>query len=81
MVAVRLDLERMGVLDLDDPDSGIMSRIFKRIDSILGSIASVFPLGDLLKEYKEHVEISLEALEDAKPVQGGLYSIVPAPNK
>jgi len=49
-----------------DLKSGWLGRIFKRIDSLLKSLAAAIHLGELLKEYKEQVEISLQNLEAAK---------------
>jgi len=38
---------------------GVVARLLKIINSILGSLASVFPFLEAVKEYKEHVEAAI----------------------
>jgi hypothetical protein len=47
---------------LEDLTTNAVGRIVKRIDSLLGSLSTVIPGAELMKEYKEHVEISIEHL-------------------
>src|SRR5450631_2221291 len=48
----------------DDLLSGNFSRILRRLDSILKSFASFIPYAECLAEFKEHVELSVENLQD-----------------
>ena len=45
-----------------DVGTGIVGRIIRRLDSIMGSLASVLPVLEIAREYKEQVEISIEDL-------------------
>jgi hypothetical protein len=38
---------------------GVVSRLLKIINSILGSLAKVFPFLEAVKEYKEHIEAAI----------------------
>ena len=38
---------------------GVVGRLLKIINSILGSLSSVFPFLEAVKEYKEHVESAI----------------------
>ena|SRR5258708_7855180 len=45
-----------------DIKSRIVGRIFKRINSFLGSLSRAIPVLEIVKEYKEQVEASIEDL-------------------
>ena len=38
---------------------GVVSRLLKIVNSILGSLSQVFPFLEAVKEYKEHVEAAI----------------------
>jgi len=48
-----------------DINGGAVLRVLKRLNSMLGSFAKVFDRLEIVKEYKEHVEITIESLKDA----------------
>jgi hypothetical protein len=50
---------------LDDINANAVGRIVKRIDSLLGSLSTVIRWAEIMKQYKEHVEISMEDLSSA----------------
>lgn len=51
-------------LFLEDIQSASIGRILKRCDLILDSLKTAFPLLEAVKEYKEHVEASIENQND-----------------
>jgi hypothetical protein len=48
---------------------GRIKRVIQRINSILGSLSSVFPLADVIKEFKDQTEASMGDLEDTEGPQ------------
>jgi hypothetical protein len=46
----------------EDLHSGFFQRIFRRLDSILKSLAAAVGLAEVLAEYKEHVEMTIDDL-------------------
>jgi hypothetical protein len=44
--------------------TGKFSNILRRLDSILKSLASAIDLAECLAEYKEHVELTIDKLQD-----------------
>lgn len=70
------ELERVGLigsqlrmkwtlLDLD-LNAGLLGRVLKRLNSILSSLAKAIFVVEVLKEFKDHVEISITDLDAAK---------------
>jgi len=62
--------ESLGELSITNPQprsSGPVEKIkdlvFGAINSILGSLSMAFPVLEAVKEYKEHVELSVKAVE------------------
>jgi hypothetical protein len=53
------------LLDLD-LIGGFLGRVLKRLNSLLGSLAKAIFAVELLKEYKDHIEISIEDLDAKK---------------
>jgi hypothetical protein len=49
-----------------DVKRGRVKRIIKRINSILGSLSSVFPVADVIKEFKDQTEASMGDLDDSE---------------
>ena|ERR1700687_4967753 len=46
---------------------GVVARVLKIINSILGSLTSVFPFLEAVKEYKEHVEAAIAVQNRWRP--------------
>ena len=53
---------KWNLLDLD-VIAGFLGRVLKRLNSILGSLAKAIFAVEVLKEFKDHVEISIKDLE------------------
>jgi hypothetical protein len=67
-LAFKYDLLKDEVQD----GKGRLKEFLKRADSILGSLGTVLPVLEPVKEYKEHVECSIENLDNIKRV-GGMW--------
>ena len=77
--AQRSALERAGLtssslrmkwtLLLSDVIRGRIKRIIARINSILGSLSSVFPAAETIKEFKDQTEASIGDLQDEEGPQ------------
>ena len=50
----------------EDLLAGKFKLILRRLDSLLKSLASVIHLAEILEEYKQHVEMTMIGLENAK---------------
>lgn len=48
-----------------DIQEGAIKRILMRLNSMLGSLAKVFPALHAVKEFKDHVEATIEGLNDS----------------
>lgn len=51
-----------------DIREGVVKRILKRLNSMFSSLAKVFPSLHAVKEFKEHVEATVEGLKDAPEI-------------
>ena len=47
-----------------DISEGVVRRVLKRLNSMLSSLAKVFPALHAVKEFKDHVEATIEGLKD-----------------
>ncbi len=47
-----------------DIREGAVKRVLKRLNSMLGSLSKVFPTLHAVKEFKEHLEVTLEGLRE-----------------
>ncbi len=47
-----------------DIQEGAVKRILKRLNSMLGSLSKVFPKLHAVKEYKDHLEVTVEGLRE-----------------
>ena len=47
-----------------DIEEGTVRRVMKRLNSMLGSLAKVFPVLDTVKEFKEHIEATMDSLQN-----------------
>ena len=56
---------KKSLLDLD-LKSGFLARVLKRLNSLLGSLAKAIFVVDVIKEYKDHVEISINDLDQQR---------------
>jgi hypothetical protein len=45
-------------------EEGAVKRVLKRLNSMLGSLSKVFPSLQAVKEFKDHVEVTVEALRE-----------------
>lgn len=50
----------------EDGKRGLVKRIIARINSILGSLSSVIPAADVIKQFKDQTEASMGDLRDRK---------------
>ncbi|PYV22153.1 MAG: hypothetical protein DMG27_18820 [Acidobacteria bacterium] len=48
-----------------DIQEGAVKRVLKRLNSMLSSLSKVFPKLHAVKEYKDHVEVTVEGLQNA----------------
>lgn len=60
------NLEAKSTLLGFDFKRGRVKRLIQRINSILGSLSSVFPVADMIKEFKDQTEASLRDLRDTE---------------
>jgi hypothetical protein len=51
-----------------DVREGTVKRVLKRINSILGSLATIFQTLHAAKEFKEHIEATVEGLRDVPEI-------------
>jgi hypothetical protein len=54
--------DKLALLEFDIKE-GAISRVLKRLNSMLGSLAEVFPALHVVKELKEHAEVTMDALK------------------
>jgi hypothetical protein len=48
-----------------DIEEGAVKRVLKRLNSMLSSLSKVFPALHAVKEYKDHLEVTVEGLQNA----------------
>jgi hypothetical protein len=51
-----------------DINEGAVKRISGRLNSMLDSLSDVFPVLHTIKEFKEHIEITVEGLRDTPEI-------------